>query len=43
MSLNVHFEWDIRFVTTNYTGGEGGGGRRLSHIELTGEIVNKSS
>lgn len=41
MSLNVHFEWDIRFVTTNYTGG--GGGRKLSHIELTGEIVNKSS
>lgn len=23
MSLNVHSEWDIRFVTTNYTGGRG--------------------
>ena len=26
MSLNVHSEWDIRFVTINYTGGEGGEG-----------------
>lgn len=43
MSLNVHFEWDIRFVTTNYTGGGGRGEKALSHIELTGEIVNKSS